>query len=564
MREVGLLTDQAFGESGSPEQDGLGFSAYAEVLSGAALGTTGPFTVGIFGEWGTGKTSLMRMIQRKLSDEPDVVTVWFNAWRFEQEEHPIIVPLLATIIRELQHKKGILRKLGDTGKSLVTALRAIAYGFSAKSKVRIPGFAEIEASLVAKDMIQRSDKLTADPLLDKSLYYQAFERLSNLDISNKVKIVVIVDDLDRCFPDVAIKLLESIKLVLSQPGFVFILGVSRSVIEGYLSHRYKKEYGLDSFQGHMYLDKIVQLPFYIPPHRDRMEEFSTTLLQRIEPDARESLREILPIVAVVSGSNPRATIRFVNNLLIDRAINHVLAEAGSMEVIPIGYFAVSRSLQQRWRDMFSLLVTSEELCSALSSWEPDGIGTYVTSSSSDEVEAATRLVSDRDLQGLLFSEHGRAWLRNSKLRRAAIQFLRTQRQEATENEDVFDALLVHSDQDLESASKIAEVLSRHELRSLLGTHTMPGGDAKEARVHALSTARAVVVLIGPRGIEPDTTEEMLLLQAIENSLPVLPVLLPGADSNSMPFYLKSHIGLILEDGISEQAIAPLIAALKRL
>ena len=84
MGEVRLLTDQALGEHDSPQEDGLGFSTYAEVLSSAALGTTEPFTIGIFGAWGTGKTSLMRMIEGNLSSNPEVVTVWFNAWRFER------------------------------------------------------------------------------------------------------------------------------------------------------------------------------------------------------------------------------------------------------------------------------------------------------------------------------------------------------------------------------------------------------------------------------------------------------------------------------------------------
>ncbi len=57
---ISLLTDQAVGDDGAERVDGLGFNAYAEVLARAAVGTRGPFTIGVFGEWGTGKTSLMR------------------------------------------------------------------------------------------------------------------------------------------------------------------------------------------------------------------------------------------------------------------------------------------------------------------------------------------------------------------------------------------------------------------------------------------------------------------------------------------------------------------------
>jgi predicted KAP-like P-loop ATPase len=273
MTQLPLLKDQALGEGTDETLDGLGFATYARVLADAAAFTPGPFTIGIFGEWGTGKTSLMRLIESNLKGREDIITVWFNAWRYEQEEHPI-VPLVGTIVRALQQRKDFLNHLKDGGQSLLKALRAIAYGFSSKSKVKIPGFAEIEASFVARDMIDRVDRLTPDPLLDRSLYYEAFEALESVKYSDNCRIVIIVDDLDRCFPDLAIRLLESIKLVLSQPEFIFVLGVARSVIEGYLQHRYQNDYGILGFQGSSYLDKVVQLPFHIPPHSDRMEQFS--------------------------------------------------------------------------------------------------------------------------------------------------------------------------------------------------------------------------------------------------------------------------------------------------
>ena len=124
--------------------DYLDFEAYKNALIEIITSKQTPLTIGIFGEWGTGKTSLMQMVQDYL-DQNDVITVWFNAWRFEKEEHPI-VPLIATIIQELEENKGKLSKLIDSGKSIIDALRSVAYGFATKAKVQIPGFAEIEAS----------------------------------------------------------------------------------------------------------------------------------------------------------------------------------------------------------------------------------------------------------------------------------------------------------------------------------------------------------------------------------------------------------------------------------
>ena len=59
MQKLSLLTDEPIGEPGIVRPDGLGFSNYAQVLGNAITSTSGPFTIGVFGEWGSGKTRLI-------------------------------------------------------------------------------------------------------------------------------------------------------------------------------------------------------------------------------------------------------------------------------------------------------------------------------------------------------------------------------------------------------------------------------------------------------------------------------------------------------------------------
>jgi Cdc6-like AAA superfamily ATPase len=92
----------------------LKFESTAKVLAGAAVETDYPLTIGIFGKWGTGKTSLMRLIEKEVTSVyNNAAAVWFNAWQYEKEEH-LIVPLVATINKELEKKekswKGDLKK----------------------------------------------------------------------------------------------------------------------------------------------------------------------------------------------------------------------------------------------------------------------------------------------------------------------------------------------------------------------------------------------------------------------------------------------------------------------
>lgn len=75
MPDIKLITDQAIGEGVSIEHDGLGLKTYAQVLGDAVLQTEGPFTIGIFGEWGTGKTSQISIVSELLTN-----LIHFSEW----------------------------------------------------------------------------------------------------------------------------------------------------------------------------------------------------------------------------------------------------------------------------------------------------------------------------------------------------------------------------------------------------------------------------------------------------------------------------------------------------
>ena len=446
-----LLTDSAIGESEATRKDGLGFEAYASVLADAAIGTPGPFTIGIFGEWGTCKTSLMRLIEDQLDGVENVVTVWFNAWQYEADENPI-VPLVGTIIQELERHKTFLDTLDGVGKDLVRALRAVVYGLSARTEIQIPGFAKLEAGIVAKDMIDRGDTLSRDPLIGRSLYYNAFEALAAAPLPGSARVVVLIDDLDRCFPDKAIRLLESIKLVLAQRGFIFVLGVARRILEGYLKHRYEQDYGLAHFDGGSYLDKIVQLAFPLPSHSGRMKDLAEKLLQDVDAADRKHFRDVVPIIAEHLGGNPRALVRFVNNVLIDVRISRTLHASGPG--IPPEFFAVTRCLQLRWRDFFEQTALDRDSSDYVAAADR---AKWVDDSKDDDspYQFLARLLSHSpELASLVATESCIRWLKNHEVREQAVLFLQaTQRTSeqgeiGTENMVIYvleDAAIIPSD-----------------------------------------------------------------------------------------------------------------------
>ena len=440
LRPLKLLNDQAIGEPGIDREEGCLVSIPMPMMkAGAALGTDGPFTIGVFGDWGTGKTSLMRLIQRKLDDyeEEEVITVWFEAWRYAREEH-LIIPLVSTIIGEVE-KRSNKSNEPSRYKKVLNALRSVVYGISFKAKFGLTDANSVEFNASIKDMVEREEQLTKeeteDILIEQSLYFDAYDALSKLSADeNPAKIILLIDDLDRCLPNVAIRLLEGIKLVFAQQGFVFVLGISRRVFDGYLRKIYD-DFGMSDFKAQEYLEKIIQLPFAIPPHSARMESFASSLLEQLEEDDAKNLEETLPMIGIACAYNPRVTIQFVNNLLIDTAIS-----AGNIE---IGYFAITRSLQQRWNRVLNLLTISNEsniLADKTVEWLTIVDGTVPIPSNDDldgsVLELANLLRHDGALQSLLQTHQGQHWLKNHDLRLNAVQFIHEQREEPIEKETI--------------------------------------------------------------------------------------------------------------------------------
>lgn len=445
------------------KDDRLGLQPYAGTVASVALGTPGPFTIGVFGGWGHGKTSLLRLAQKMVeAHDHQVVTAWFNAWQYEKEEHPI-VPLTATIVHALQKKQdsGLPEALGEGAGKLIDALRSVAYGFSLKGKAQVPGLVEVEAAADVQKMIDRYQELrkhAIDALLDQSLYHKAFEILQAAarkhdDSDQRPKIVVFIDDLDRCLPDNALHLLESIKLVLCQPGFLFVLAIDPRIVERYLEKRYKDQYGIEDYRdGQSYLDKMIQLPFPIPSHESRFEAFIKRLLN--DHPALENLRDVfLPLVNVValaSDRNPRSAVRFFNRMLIDQRIWQQVNKDVNFDA---GAFAVARALQIQSETTYRTLLANEDLCKLIA--EGDGntrrrlqrLRADATATEGDpRTGRPTKLADwsdafDRAINDLLARPHlcelfdsqpGRRWLKSKKLRDQIEQFLAVQREEPTD------------------------------------------------------------------------------------------------------------------------------------
>ncbi|MCP4451491.1 MAG: SUMF1/EgtB/PvdO family nonheme iron enzyme, partial [Planctomycetes bacterium] len=414
----------------------LKFSPSAKVLARATIETEESIAVGVFGEWGTGKTSLMRLIKEEVDKEEGAVAVWFNAWQYEKEEH-LIVPLTATISKQLASKKWT-GKLAEGAQSVREALRAIAYGFSIKGKVGIPLISEAEVNLSPKDMIERYQDLTKDSMLERSLYFDAFDKLGQCAAAGGTapRIVVFVDDLDRCFPPKAVELLEGIKLVLNQPGFSFVLGVYEKIIQDFIKAKYARDYRIDGSYFEDYLDKIVQVKVPVPARAPGdMAQYIESLLAEGAVFPNTQAGDLVPLIAEACKRNPRSVIRLLNRIMVTVRIGELEKKEGYDPLALLLHIATDESKFRRFRNALDITVvldTAEKeqrtigvilagqlkLKSGASHGELiAGLNDVrVVSLASELQQAIDTLDKHEHLCHLLASEVGQTWLTNMEFR----------------------------------------------------------------------------------------------------------------------------------------------------
>lgn len=312
--------------------DLLEFGPFAEVLGEAAVNTKGSITIGIFGKWGTGKTSMMRLIMDKINNRENVAPVWFNAWQYEREEH-LIIPLTTTITRTIDkyvQSNKWESKVAEAGKALQNALRSVVYGFSLKGKFGIPGLTGAEANVSLKDMINRYDELAEEFELGRSIYYDAFTKLNEYGDQEENKaprVVVFIDDLDRCFPENAVALLEGIKLILNQPGFSFIIGIHDEIIREFVKTKYAKECAMETRFFEDYLDKIVQVKVSVPEREpDDMHKYIEALLTEGNIVPENEVVNFVSLIADCCNRNPRSVIRLLNRVMVTTRIGELVGK----------------------------------------------------------------------------------------------------------------------------------------------------------------------------------------------------------------------------------------------
>lgn len=269
--------------------DLLGFDylsrALVDVLSESRLL---PVTVGVFGDWGSGKSSLMRIARDELAANDRIATIEFSAWQFEGYED-VKAALMQVIMQRLKAQEGLSEKAQSLRTKLVKRVDwfyAIGLAASRIATLTPPTLDELRRAVKPEG----SDEDETQAIQEfRSDFAALLAELDNLDA-----LVVFIDDLDRCLPTSIIETFEAIRLFLAVPKTAFVIAADERIIRYAIGSRYPADAAGRVDLGRDYLEKIVQVPIRIPPLTGSEVETYLNLLfaeLHLPPESEALLRE---------------------------------------------------------------------------------------------------------------------------------------------------------------------------------------------------------------------------------------------------------------------------------
>lgn len=268
-------------------EDLLGYRFHAKLLKDIVLDDNMlPTSIGIFGNWGYGKSSLMLLMQKEVDNEIAkqkdagkewrVLQVRFNGWQYENYEstkYSLIQVLLDSVESYLSANKGFFEKLDGLLRRInllkvgVLLFKKYAWGqIPSEIKDHLPSSDELEKCIDVDNI----DKFRAEFVNDRtSLFVTSFRKLFGSIIKDAQfkSVIVYIDDLDRCSGERMIECIEAIKLFLNVDHTAFVLGADERMVELAIKEHYPvqdKDKSVIYSPFSDYLEKLIQIPYRLP------------------------------------------------------------------------------------------------------------------------------------------------------------------------------------------------------------------------------------------------------------------------------------------------------------
>ena len=246
-----------------------------------------PATIGVYGDWGSGKSSLIKLAINDFEDNKNIVCLNFNAWLFESYEDAK-ASLLGSILDKICEKKKLTEKASDIAQALyksIDKLKLFKKSFFFGMNIATTGGLFSALSLLLTDsakgdhtkMMDKIKENIKDEMNENNIrndnkeFRKQFDDL--LEETKIDKLIIFIDELDRCSPDTILSTLEAIRLFLFTGNTVFIIGADERQIAYAVKNKFKEIKGQEIDIGKEYLEKLIQYPIRIPRLNSKEMEF---------------------------------------------------------------------------------------------------------------------------------------------------------------------------------------------------------------------------------------------------------------------------------------------------
>lgn len=305
----------------------FGFDAYAKTLAELIANKYNetPLVIGVYGPWGSGKTTLMEAVKQMLDGKSfagkegfrPCKTVWFQAWKYDKEDE-ILAGLIEAIFKNIKSDSSMIKRFQGYTEEAIARLN-VTKGVGELLK----NFLGVDVNAFFSDSAYRTRLGFYDTFQDffTRLVWTYTRLRPQFDSSEdpddtKGALVVFIDDLDRCPQPRVVKVLETIKLFMDHPGSVFVIGADEGIIRKAL----REEKGYEPGDARKFMEKIVQVTFPLP-HLSENDFKADEFLEKLDADTVEQLKPHLNTIARTTRRNIRRFKRFINDLSLMAGIH---------------------------------------------------------------------------------------------------------------------------------------------------------------------------------------------------------------------------------------------------
>lgn len=282
--------------------------------------------IAIYGEWGSGKSSLMKTIDCKLEVEK-YDKIWIDMWKEESDYSNLSIKILNKILEKIkldsETKKSLIKAFLTLGKGINVNMPFITYNME-------KAFEQLENEI--------------EPLNNIDNFINDFKtKIEKYIEENNKKIIVFLDDLDRCNSEKMLNIIYNIKLLLAVKDIVFIFGIDKDAVSLALKNKYNNEIN----KAENFLDKIFPISFNMPKNTFDFEKFLKDMFKELKIEKIKLIEEFFIKINLM---NPRKLkkvfLRYLiikNNLIEKKLLN----EDSEWNIIWTLFFIVENEFEEK-------------------------------------------------------------------------------------------------------------------------------------------------------------------------------------------------------------------------